>query len=116
MTDYFGSKGAKLYGMTAEERLTYNSRTGQSNLIEWNKKLCLFMEAVFGAKASPIFRERMLPRCMLSEKYIPSPGLPDEDDQSAVVSQRKLENLTIPSGDKREKSSLLADHKWCQLI
>ena len=45
--------------------------------------MCLFMEAVFGAKASPIFRERMLPRCMLSDTYVESPGLPDEDDQSA---------------------------------
>jgi hypothetical protein len=42
------------------------------------------MEAVFGADASPIFRERMLPRCMRSDTYIPSPGLPEGDDPVAV--------------------------------
>ena len=92
MTDYLGSRGPKLYGMTKEERLIYNTRTGQSNLIEWNKKMCLFMEAVFGAKASPIFRERMLPRCMLSDTYVPSPGLPDEEDESPVaIKARELD-------------------------
>jgi len=42
------------------------------------------MEAVFGADASPIFRERMLPRCMRSDHYIPSPGLPDDDDPVSI--------------------------------
>ena len=91
MSDYIGSK-TKLYGMPKEERLVYNPRTGQSNLIEWNKKMCLFMEAVFGAKASPIFRNRMLPRCMQSDAYIPSPGIPDDTDQSTVaIKARELD-------------------------
>ena len=70
----------KLQTMPREDRLIYNPRTNQSNLIEWNKKMCLFMEAVFGAKASPVFRERMLPMCMRSDTYTPSPDLPDGDD------------------------------------
>ena len=70
--------------MAVADRLTYNTRTGQSSLIEWNKKMCLFMEAVFGADASPIFRERMLPRCMRSDEYIPSPGLPEGDDPVSI--------------------------------
>ena len=74
----------KLNRMPKEECLIYNTRTGQSNLIEWNKKLCLFMEAAFGAKASPIFRERLLPRCMRSDSYIPSPDLPEGDDAVSI--------------------------------
>ena len=74
----------KTYTMPVNERLTYNHRTGQSSLIEWHKKMCLFMEAVFGADASTIFRERMLPRCMRSESYIASPGLPQGDDPVSV--------------------------------
>ena len=70
--------------MQVADRLTYNPRTGQSSLIEWNKKMCLFMEAVFGGDASSIFRERMLPRCMRSDEYIPSPGLPEGDDPVSV--------------------------------
>ena len=70
--------------MASEDRLIYSPRTGQSNLIEWNKKMTMFMEAVFGAKASPVFRERLLPRCMRSETYQPSPDLPTGDDPVSV--------------------------------
>ena len=72
--------------MPRDQRLNYNPRTGQCSpsLIDWNKSMTLFMEAVFGAKASPIFRERLLPRCMRSETYIPTPGLPEDDDPVSV--------------------------------
>jgi hypothetical protein len=70
--------------MPERDRLIFFPRTGQSTLLDWNKKMTLFMEAVFGAKASPVFRERMLPRCMRSDQYIPSPGLPEGDDPVSV--------------------------------
>jgi len=70
--------------MAREDRLIFSSRTGQSNLIEWNKKMTLFMEAVFGAKASPIFREKMLPTYMRSDNYVPSEGIPTGDDPVSI--------------------------------
>ena len=47
------------------------------------------MEAVFGADASPIFREKLLPRCMRSDSYIQSPGLPEGDDPVAIKAREQ---------------------------
>lgn len=68
--------------MPNSERLVYNHRTGQFSLIELNKKVTLFIEAVFGANASSIFRERMLTRCT-THKHHPQ-GLPVGDDPVAI--------------------------------
>ena len=75
-----------MFSMPKEQRLGYNPRTGQCtpSLLDWNKSMTLFMEAVFGAKASPIFRERLLPRYMRSDTYVPSPGLPLGDDPVSI--------------------------------
>lgn len=76
------TSNAKLYGMPSHQRLSYNPRTGQCtpSLIDWTKSMTLFMEAIFGATASDIFRNRMLPRCMRSDEYVPTPGLPEDND------------------------------------
>ena len=50
------------------------------------------MEAAFGAKASPIFRERLLPSYMRTDHYIPSSNLADADDEDPVsIKARELE-------------------------
>ena len=76
--------------MAREDRLIFSSRTGQSNLIELNKKMTLFMEAVFGAKASPIFRQKMLPTYMRNDTYEPSEGLP-MDDEPVSIKAREMD-------------------------
>jgi hypothetical protein len=75
--------------MAEQDRLHYNPKTGTSNLIEWNKKLALFMEALFGSKCSSVFREKALPKYMIGP-YVPDKDLPTGNDAVAVEA-RKLD-------------------------
>ena len=82
-------KNKNTYEMSERDRLYYNNKTGTSNLIEWSKSVALFMEALFGSKVSPVFREKVLPGYMIGP-YVPSTDLPTGND-AVSVEARKLD-------------------------
>ena len=89
MSDSNKSTSKYFSEMAEQDRLHYNPKTGTSNLIEWNKKLALFMEALFGSKCSSVFREKALPKYM-NGPYVPDKDLPTGNDAVAVEA-RKLD-------------------------
>jgi hypothetical protein len=74
--------------MPEQDRLHYNTKTGTSNLIDWHKKMVLFMEALYGSKCSSVFRDKLLPKYM--SPYVPDKDLPSGDDAVALEA-RKLD-------------------------
>jgi hypothetical protein len=75
--------------MPESDRLHYNNKTGTSNLIDWHKKMVLFMEALYGSKCSSVFRDKALPKYMIGP-YVADKDLPTGNDAVAVEA-RKLD-------------------------
>jgi len=75
--------------MPEADRLHYNNKTGTSNLIDWHKKMVLFMEALYGSKCSSVFRDKALPKYMIGP-YVADKDLPTGNDAVAVEA-RKLD-------------------------
>ena len=89
MSDTNQSTSKYFSAMPEQDRLHYNSKTGTSNLIDWNKKMVLFMEALYGSKCSSVFREKALPKYMIGP-YVPDKDLPSGNDPVALEA-RKLD-------------------------
>ena len=89
MSDTNSSTSKYFSAMPDQDRLHYNSKTGTSNLIDWSKKMVLFMEALFGSKCSSVFREKALPKYMTGP-YVQDKDLPSGNDPIALEA-RKLD-------------------------